>query len=40
MTEEEQTDQPPPLTGMVYIHNFDISIEDFINNIINNDDDL
>jgi hypothetical protein len=39
MTEVEQTDQPPPLTGMVYIHNFDISIEEFINDIINNTDD-
>ena len=42
MTDVEQQGQPPPLAGMIYIHNFDINIEDFINNLINNvdDDDL
>jgi hypothetical protein len=35
------TDQPPPLAGIVYVHNFDINIEEFINNLIDNvDDDL
>jgi hypothetical protein len=32
-------EQPPPLAGVVYIHNFDINIEEFINNLINNTDD-